>query len=186
MTYRLGVRNIQADKRIDYFKDNVRGILCWHCCQPFPGQVHPLPLRCDAGTYHFQGAFCSWGCVKGYNLQQNGSKYLYGSICNLIAEVVRHLGQEDRDAAPNRECLTHFGGTLSLKEFRGTPGTSVPTATIPEYQAAPSPCVIPSKRICTAKSQQAHEMLRVKRSKQIPANFESLDSLGFTTSAPSK
>ena len=97
-----------------------RSAVCWHCCSPFSGVVHPLPTSYDARkkAYLFVGCFCGWGCVKGYNLEVNGGKYVHREICMHIARLMAHTGAGDCAAAPPRINLRMFGGRLELQDFR--------------------------------------------------------------------
>ena len=101
------------------------GIWCWWCCHPFETTPLALPLEYDdkRDVFGLVGTFCSWGCVKAYNIDTTG--YLSGRVANNIALLRKRV--EGRvspvRAAPPRQTLAVFGGPLSIEEFRATGGT---------------------------------------------------------------
>ena len=64
------------------------------------------------------GCFCSWGCMKSYNIMYNRVRsgiiaanmiMLHKSMYGCVSSI---------KCAPNRYSLKEFGGTLSIEEFR--------------------------------------------------------------------
>jgi hypothetical protein len=68
--------------------------------------------------FHVAGTFCSWACVKAYNL---GSRsYTRHIVDTVISKFRRRCTGEDRRVlpAPPWVALRAFGGTMSIDEFR--------------------------------------------------------------------
>lgn len=93
---------------------------CWWCCHPYETQTRHLPFKYDSNLKQFKtmGNFCSWSCVKAYNLDKGGCKY--GEIQSYIVMMIRQARgkYESYPYAPKREALKVFGGKLSIEEFR--------------------------------------------------------------------
>ena len=93
-------------------------VWCWWCCHPFDNQPRYLPTKYDELRSRFQvmGNFCSWACVKSFDL--NESSYASGKM--LLTTLMRtiHGKSYNIDSAPPRSALKVFGGTMSIEEFR--------------------------------------------------------------------
>lgn len=93
---------------------------CWHCCHPIPGQPLPMPIGYDdrRKVFHVSGTFCSWPCMKAYNL--GSSSYLKSVHANHITLFHWRCtgGLRGIRAAPPRQALRVFGGRMSIHEFR--------------------------------------------------------------------
>ena len=156
------------------------GTVCWHCCSAFEGQARPLPTDYDSNkrVYTYVGFFCSWACAKGYNLQENASTYQYGHICNLLSRVMQELRAPECDPAPPRNLLKMFGGTMSIKSFRGGLGECPPAepVVVPEYRTPSTKPLPPSKRLMQSKPSHGTDTLRYKRSKPLPQQDTTLES----------
>ncbi len=94
---------------------------CWWCCHPFDGPDLHMPIKYDELRKKFttMGTFCSWGCMKAYNIDRAGPKY--GEYQMMITLMRKHAyGHiESYTSAPKRQCLEVFGGRMSIDEFRG-------------------------------------------------------------------
>lgn len=99
--------------------------LCWHCCHPFEGPPLPMPFKYDdkLGVFDVTGTFCSWACMKTYNLDSRSYKgdvnnatiiTLFHKKCTGASQAVGIRG------APPRLALRAFGGTMTIEEFRTT------------------------------------------------------------------
>ena len=93
---------------------------CWWCCHPFDGPVLHLPHKYDDMRKRFEtmGNFCSWGCMKTFNMDTNKTRagIIGGNIVMLHKAMYGHV--KSIRCAPNRFALQEFGGTLSIEEFR--------------------------------------------------------------------
>lgn len=100
-------------------------ILCWHCCHPFTTVPVSYPTRImkrAKGTqWVMRGVFCSVGCCK----RHVGDSMVFNSPTrlmwiNMFANIVLGIDRpETIRPAPAREFLKAFGGSMSIREFRG-------------------------------------------------------------------
>lgn len=95
-------------------------IWCWWCCHPFDTIPRFLPTKHDEIRNRFQviGNFCSWSCVKAYDInenQNNNGKMLLSSLVKTI-----HGKTHKIHSAPPRAALKVFGGDMTIEEFRRT------------------------------------------------------------------
>ena len=98
------------------------GSWCWWCCHGFEGPVLHMPFKWDSRSNKFEtmGAFCSWGCMKAFNLDRNGVNH--GGIVaqNILVMKKQMCGGSVTPicAAPSRYALKEFGGHLTIEQFR--------------------------------------------------------------------
>ncbi len=106
---------------------------CWWCCHPIEGEPLNLPYKYDekCRTFHTMGYFCSWPCMKSYNLETNNYK-MYEVQQNITFMRKLVYGQTTAlRCAPKRQALKVFGGTMSIEDFRANkdpPAVYVPTS----------------------------------------------------------
>ena len=102
---------------INYMKFN-ENTKCWWCKHCFNTPNLSLPEYLHDNTFHCIGNYCSWECVKAYNIDLNDNfvwkreslidlmyQNTYGVFKNIIP-------------APSWLILEDFGGYLSIKKFR--------------------------------------------------------------------
>ncbi len=171
------------------------GSWCWWCCHPFEGPVLHLPFKWDSNRNKFEtmGAFCSWGCMKAFNLDRNGVNH--GGIVaqNIVVMKKQMCGGEVRPihAAPSRYALKEFGGHLSIEEFRSIGAATGTVLSLPDemqrFQVAtkkyePSSVISSSdQKMCDIQSTVAsNETLKLKRPKPLKRDVNNLEkSLGI-------
>lgn len=92
--------------------------LCWWCCHEIPGEIYRFPYKYEKERFYTCGQFCSWPCVKAYNLKNSG--YNVATACDAIALYRKRIFNEIRPlkTAPSKYTLKAFGGKLSIEEFR--------------------------------------------------------------------
>jgi len=94
-------------------------VCCWWCCHKFDSNPCYLPTITDDITNRFIviGNFCSWRCVKAYNmsLRNEVTKRLH-----ILKKMLKCVGCNSATIkeAPPRQTLKMFGGHLSIEEFR--------------------------------------------------------------------
>jgi len=97
-------------------------ICCWWCCHKFENSPCTLPIKYESikKKFSFIGIFCSWNCVKTYNIEKNDSKVYQRSelITFVIQQIYGILEAISIKNAPPRQCLKMFGGYLDISEFR--------------------------------------------------------------------
>ncbi|MBP02864.1 MAG: hypothetical protein CMM25_08655 [Rhodospirillaceae bacterium] len=125
-------RALNLSRRIgDVFKQHgntelptTSNVWCWWCCHNFETTPCFLPTFYDEIRKRFVvvGNFCSWPCVKAYNIEQK-------DMCihkrNAILRILlRRCGikSEQIKTAPPRAALRTMGGNLSIDEFRRSSG----------------------------------------------------------------
>lgn len=94
---------------------------CWWCCHDFDTTTLQLPYSYEPRTNKFStcGQFCSWSCIKSYTLEKYGVTRGGQILCNIIIMRKKLYNIVDRiQAAPHRNSLKEFGGTLTIEEFR--------------------------------------------------------------------
>lgn len=95
--------------------------LCWHCCHSFAGPPLPMPIKYDdrLDEFHVVGNFCSWACMKSYNMDSRSyMRHVNATIISLFHKKCTGKVQGIRPAPP-RLALRAFGGHMSIEEFRG-------------------------------------------------------------------
>jgi hypothetical protein len=109
--------------------ENLEGLICWWCVHALPQKpcIH-LPMKYDDKRNIFQtiGNFCSWQCAKAYAIDMKSARS--GEIQSLLAMMrLRALGRYyPLWAAPKRDILKCFGGTMTIEEFRTFGGAVEP------------------------------------------------------------
>tara|TARA_B100000902_G_scaffold395360_1_gene453767 strand:+ start:165 stop:1073 length:909 start_codon:yes stop_codon:yes gene_type:complete len=97
---------------------------CWWCFHPFCTTPCFLPTVHDEyrKRYVVVGNFCSWNCVKAYNIDQGDSQISKRN--DIIRVILRKLGirSETIKAAPPRATLKELGGPLDITAFRKAGG----------------------------------------------------------------
>ena len=93
---------------------------CFHCCHPSHDKMYGLPIYYNESkdTFTFYGQFCSWECMKSYNLYSNSSfrQNIFNHI-QLFHDKI-HNDKKPIRFAPPKTMLKVFGGSLSIDEFR--------------------------------------------------------------------
>ncbi len=97
---------------------------CWWCCHNFKTEPCYLPTVHDEyrDRYVVIGNFCSWSCVKSYNIDI-GDMYV-NKRAYIIGHILKKLGIQSRNilAAPPRTVLKEFGGNIDIVQFRKASG----------------------------------------------------------------
>lgn len=92
-------------------------MLCFHCCHPYETQDLSLPVNYNNNMFETIGHFCSWECMKAYVIYSKDD--IKFNKFSLITMMRQHMQLFDPvKEAPHRECLSSFGGNMSIEEFR--------------------------------------------------------------------
>ena len=94
-------------------------IKCWWCVHDV-SNVYKLPINYNMNNDSFTciGNFCSWECMKAYNLNdQDHCKHVRSSYITMMFRKM-NKNNDFIECAPPRETLDIFGGPLSITEFR--------------------------------------------------------------------
>ena len=96
-------------------------VCCWWCCHECECEPLGLPYKYVQRTNKFytMGYFCSWSCMKSFNLDHFPSHRL-PTNCQNISLLRKRSGEklESIIPAPSRYALQKFGGPLTIEEFR--------------------------------------------------------------------
>ena len=91
---------------------------CWWCRHSFSSPPIQLPEDYYNETFYCIGHFCSFNCMKSYNLNLNDSlTFKRESLMNLLFYQT-YSEYKEIIAAPNWMALEEYGGTLSIHKFR--------------------------------------------------------------------
>jgi hypothetical protein len=91
---------------------------CWWCRNTFTNIAVQMPEEYFNGVFHCVGNFCSYNCVKAYNLDLNDSLiWKRESLINLLYSLT-YSDNKEIQAAPSWMVLKDYGGTLTIDQFR--------------------------------------------------------------------
>jgi len=94
---------------------------CWNCCHKLFEGCMPIgyPINYKNGHFETVGTFCSFECLKRYNLDMKNSTKSSRAIERIMLMRKRMYGVvTPLVAAPSRLCLKMFGGTLDIRDYR--------------------------------------------------------------------
>lgn len=91
---------------------------CWWCRNNFNSPPCELPEDYYNDTFYCIGHFCSFNCMKSYNLDLNDSlSSKRESLMNLLYYQTYSI-QKNINPAPHWMCLEEYGGNLTIENFR--------------------------------------------------------------------
>jgi len=172
--------------------------LCWWCSHPWDGEILHLPFKyCEKNKqYKTMGNFCSWNCMKAYNME----KFSYdkcGSINSLIIKMIKESTGKmitNIQKAPERYVLKSFGGEYSIEDYRKAHEIGFPIVNYPNqvYKiqniikpqrttfSAPSSHELEGKLKNIENSGNINETLKLKRPKPLKRDLNNLEmSMGI-------
>ena len=92
---------------------------CYHCCEVIDKTPLSMPVEYNEikDEYKFYGYFCSWECMKTFNLEDKSSNK--NVIFNNIEDLyIKMNGTKEIMFAPFKHELKYFGGNLTIEEFK--------------------------------------------------------------------
>jgi hypothetical protein len=95
-------------------------IACFWCVHAFSHQPCIIPEREVNGVYNVYGNFCSPECGVAYLLKEGLDPHVRWERMALLHRLYDQQGLGQIFPAPARECLTVFGGPMSIDVFRAT------------------------------------------------------------------
>jgi hypothetical protein len=126
-TLKSSVMNVSSNKLI--LNNNVNKISthclkfnkntkCWWCRNNFSTPPCELPEDYYNDTFYCIGHFCSFNCMKSYNLDLNDSlSSKRESLMNLLYYQT-YSNHKIIKPAPHWMCLEEYGGNLTIENFR--------------------------------------------------------------------
>ena len=95
-------------------------VACFWCVHPFDHQPRVIPEREVNGVYNVYGNFCSPECGVAYLLKEGLDPHVRWERMALLHRIYDAQGIGQIFPAPARECLTAFGGPMTVDVFRAT------------------------------------------------------------------
>jgi hypothetical protein len=93
-------------------------VACFWCCHTFTNRPVVLPIR-DTGEYlEVMGNFCSPECACAYLFDMRQDSHTRWEQLALLYRVYGEACQGKIHPAPARNVLKHFGGNLTITEYR--------------------------------------------------------------------
>lgn len=112
------VLNNNINKIITHFMNFNKNTKCWWCKNCFNSSPIQLPEDYYNETFFCIGHFCSFSCMKSYNLDINDSLlWKRESLINLLYYMT-YSEYKEINHAPHWITLEEFGGNLSINQFR--------------------------------------------------------------------
>lgn len=91
---------------------------CWWCRNSFSSPAIQLPEDYYNETFFCIGHFCSFNCMKSYNLNLNDNlSFKRESLMHLLY-FMTYSEYKDINPAPNWMALEEYGGNLTIEKFR--------------------------------------------------------------------
>lgn len=109
-------KNTQEAKKLPDTTD----IACFWCAHTFAHQPCIVPEREVGGVYNVYGNFCSPECGVAYLLKEGIDPHVRWERMALLHRIYDVEGKGQIFPAPARECLSLFGGPMSIDMFRAT------------------------------------------------------------------
>jgi hypothetical protein len=181
-------RELKKSKKIPEKTD----IACFWCAHPFTWQPSIIPEREEKGTYRVYGNFCSPNCCMAYLLTENLDTHVRWERIALLHRLYgNHYSSGRIFPSPARECLSLFGGSVPIQQYRATIASgkvrvdiqtppmvsilgSIDTKPIDFYDSSMKHTISPLLGEIVPK---AEEGLRLKRSKPLKERESTLDSV---------
>ena len=161
---------------------------CWWCCHPHDNESLKLPYKYDDkyNKYFTTGTFCSWSCMKAYNMSSSCTHKKNIISANIVLMRKQLFGIVGTiPIAPNRFNLKVFGGFLSIEDFRkgmtidhgplNKETEDVYELIIKKERAPPPPITNSIKMNQISSSSGTNEQLRLKRTKPIKSDDNNLE-----------
>ena len=159
---------------------------CWWCCHPFNTTPLKFPYKYDSRTNKFctAGIFCSWSCIKAYNLERNNNGKTTMNIMIMRKKMYNSFGNVH--TAPSRFSLKVFGGPMTIEEFRANQTVDTGPITPIKEETYKSMVIKMNTDSIDKMAQITHssgknEPLKLKRSKPLKRDVNNLEmTLGIT------
>ena len=181
-------RECKPSKKIPETTD----IACFWCSHTFSWRPCVIPEREEKGVYRVYGNLCSPSCAMSFILNETLDTHVRWERIALLHRLYgNHYSAGRIFPAPPRESLAHFGGPMTIQQFRGTvlegkirvdiqipPMVSIlgsiDTKPIDFYDSSMKHTISPLLGELVPK---AEEGLRLKRSRPLKEKDSTLDSV---------
>lgn len=167
-------------------------IACFWDCHCFDHQPWGIPTKFDVHTNKFTlfGIFCSPNCALSYLLSNDAASNTLWERVSLLNLLNYKVYETDENIipAPDKMCISLFGGPLNINEFRAL---TLKNNKVFNVNFPPCNIIIPvleeTKKICNQdtyfipndkkKQNKIQTELKIKRTRSIYSNKNTLDSL---------
>lgn len=95
-------------------------IACFWCAHQFEGRPVFIPYDEKKGTWHVYGNFCCPECALAYCLDEKEDTHIRWEKVSLMHRLYASVVGGRIYPAPSRQLLKHFGGRLSIEDYRAT------------------------------------------------------------------
>jgi hypothetical protein len=99
---------------------NTTPIACFWCAHSFETMPCVIPEREEKGVYRVYGNFCCPECAMAYLLSENLDTHVRWERMALLNRIYHKRNLGAIYPAPPRESLAHFGGVLTIEQYRNT------------------------------------------------------------------
>lgn len=125
---------------------------CWWCCHTFDSEPLGFPYKHDdlRDRFYTTGHFCSFDCVKAYNLDRDSATKAINAMWILLMKKRLTGSTSPIRCAPKRHTLKEFGGPLSIEEFRS--GSHEVTCRMPNEIRQPPEIIV--KKVASSSSDE--------------------------------
>ena len=124
--------NNTVNKIITHYLNFNKNTKCWWCKNQFNSPAVQLPENYYNNTFYCTGHFCSFNCMKTYNLELNDTlSWKRESLINLLYYQT-YSEYKNIIPAPHWITLEEYGGTLSINKFRENSFVNIEIAPKPE------------------------------------------------------
>lgn len=119
----VDILNYSSDNNNKFSKyPSTTNAYCYWCCHSFKNKPWGIPIKYNIDNNYFIcfGNFCSPNCTLAYINEKYGNntnKWEYISLLNFLY-YLSFNNDDIIQPAPDKFCLTLFGGKLSIEEFR--------------------------------------------------------------------
>ncbi len=165
-------------------------IACFWCAHQFEGRPVFIPYDEKKGTWHVYGNFCCPECALAYCLDEKEDTHIRWEKVSLMHRLYASVVGGRIYPAPSRQLLKHFGGRLSIEDYRATvrhrsvrvdihypPMVSLlatlDTKPIDFYETTIAKSFVP---LNTERVKKVEEGLRLKRTKPLKDKESTLDA----------
>lgn len=112
------VLNNNVNKILTHCLNFNKNTKCWWCRNTFNSPSVQLPEDYYNNTFFCVGNFCSFNCMKSYNLDLNDSlSWKRESLMNLLYYQT-YSEYKNINPAPHWMTLEEYGGNLTIEQFR--------------------------------------------------------------------
>lgn len=159
---------------------------CWWCCHGFDWEPLGFPYKYDdmRDRFYTTGRFCSFECVKAYNLDRDSATKGTNAMWILLMKKRLRKSTSPIRCAPKRQALRQFGGTMGIDEFRhsNTPVTVRLPNEIRQHHEVLWTSSASAPAAAASSSSSAPGELVLRRPKPLKRELSTLEkSLGITT-----